>query len=303
MPEQVAVTFPGQGTQRPGMGAPWQNSPAWRIVEQAQQGSDLNLADLLLEADADTLARTENAQTAVFLTSLMAWDHVEGQVKPVAFAGHSLGQITALVAAGACSLADGLRLAAARAAFTQAAADDSPGAMVALIAGRFEDAVALCDRIGGCWVANDNAPGQLTVAGTPEAIEQVTGQARSAGFRKVIPLPVTGAFHTPLMSPASARFGELLKEVNFADTDIPIIANSDARPHANGTEWPALLEEHLVMPVRWRETMNALAELTDTFVEVGHGDMIKGLARVGAPTVRVLSAGEPGALLAATSAS
>ena len=295
MPGQVAVTFPGQGTQAPGMGAPWRDTPSWKIVEQAQDNSDLDLAALLLDADAETLARTEHAQTSVFLTSLMAWEDVKALVDPVAFAGHSLGQITALVAAGACSLADGLSLAAARAAYTQASADETPGSMVALIAGDFDAAVALCSEIGDCWVANDNAPGQLTVAGTPEAIEQVTAQARSAGFRRVIPLPVTGAFHTPMMASASLRFGERLDQVEFRDINVAVIANSDAQPHTLGSEWPELLEEHLVKTVRWRDTMVGLASLTDTFVEVGHGTMIKGLARAGAPSVAVINADAPGA--------
>jgi [acyl-carrier-protein] S-malonyltransferase len=276
----IAVLFPGQGTQTPGMGRPWRATPAWGIVERAEKALDLPLGHLLLDATAEELGRTREAQLSVLLASLLAWEAVRDRIgPPVAFAGHSLGQITALIAAGALSLEDGLAVAAARADATQAAADASPGRMAALIGADVDVAEKACAD-AEAWVANDNAPGQVVIGGTAAGIEAATARAADLGVRRVIALNVGAAFHTPLMAAAAVALAPALAAATFAGPSAPIVANTDARPHAGAGGWPPRLADHLISPVRWRSSMETLVELgSTTFVEVGPGNVLAGLAK------------------------
>src|SRR5260221_1423830 len=213
---RVAIVFPGQGTQSPGMGAPWREHPAWKIVEQAEGALGEPLAPLLLDAPAEQLARTRNAQLAVLCTSLVAWEAARPMLdNVVAFAGHSLGQVTALIASGALDLDDGVRFAARRAELTQAAADAHPGRMAALLGATIEQAEAACAAApDGAWIANDNAPGQVVVAGTPDGVERALARAKEIGVRRATTLNVGGAFHTPLMYPARDGLRTTLPDVS-----------------------------------------------------------------------------------------
>ena len=274
------MLFPGQGTQTARMGEPWRGSPAWEIVERAEMALGQPLAPLLLEAPEADLSRTREAQLAVLLVSLLAWEAVREQVDaPVAFAGHSLGQITALVASGALSLEDGVRLAAQRADCTQAAADANPGRMAALIGADLAVAEEACTGLDA-WVANDNAPGQVVVGGTPEGLDAATERASGLGVRRMIKLNVGAAFHTPLMAPAADAFRGHLDATTFRAPASPVISNTDARAYASAHGWPARLADHLISPVRWRSSMEAMAGLgVDTFFEVGPGNVLAGLAK------------------------
>ena len=181
----VAVIFPGQGTQQPGMARAWRDHPAWVVVERAEAALGEPLAHLVTEAPAEALARTREAQLAVLLTSLVVVGRGRAHcpTPPVAFAGHSLGQVTALIAAGVLPLDDGVRFAARRAELTQAAADAHPGRMAALLGATLEQAEEACTAApDGCWVANDNAPGQVVIAGTPDGVD--AGSARREGARR-----------------------------------------------------------------------------------------------------------------------
>lgn len=292
---RVAVVFPGQGTQRPGMGVPWQSHRAWEIVEIAESVTGERLSHLLIDAEADELSRTRHAQLAVFLTSLMAWEAArETLPHPVAFAGHSLGQVTALVAAGALDLESGLRLAVARADATQHAADASPGRMVALLGADAAVASAACGAApDGCWVANDNAPGQMVLGGTPDGTAAAAEAAREHGAKRVVHLDVGGAFHTPLMEPARERLAAHLEALVFSAPAAPVVANTDAEAR-DDADWAARLAEHLVRPVRWRESTERLVQLgTEVFVEVGHGSMLAGLVRRTARGVPVAGVAAP----------
>ncbi|HET7489882.1 MAG TPA: ACP S-malonyltransferase [Acidimicrobiales bacterium] len=287
----IAVMFPGQGAQRPGWGRAWRDDEAWSVVEQAERALDRNLNGLLLDADAP-LTRTEDAQLSVLVASLVAWQKVRPLLDdPVAFAGHSLGQITALIAAGALPLDDGLRLAARRAGHTQRAADRSPGRMVALLGATAEQAEAVCAVApGACWVANDNAPGQVVVAGTPEGVEAAVAAAPAAGVRRTTVLPVGGAFHTPLMEEARLGFAEDLAGAPLVTTATPVVSNGDARPYTDGEGWRRRLADHLVSPVRWRASVETLVTIGATeLVEVGPGATLAGLARRIAPDTTVRS--------------
>ena len=268
------------------MGEVWRDSPAWDVVTRAESALGQPLAHLLLDAGPDELARTRDAQLAVLLTSLMAWEAVRPALEeaPVAFAGHSLGQITALIASGALPLEDGVRLAAERADCTQAAAHARPGRMAALLGATLDQAQAASAGATGagrtCWVANDNAPGQVVIGGTPTGVESAAARARDLGVRRVMPLKVGAAFHTPLMAPAAAHLLDHLAGAAFSAPLAPVVANTDAAAHRGADGWPERLSRHLVLPVRWRESLETLAALgARTFLEVGPGAVLTALVR------------------------
>jgi [acyl-carrier-protein] S-malonyltransferase len=291
----LVVIFPGQGAASPSAGAVWRDHAAWALVAEAEAVLDRPLGRLLLEADADELATTRASQLAVFLGSLMAWDALAPRLPepPVAFAGHSLGQITALVAAGAIDRADGFRLAARRADVSQDSADAQIGRMAALVGADLELAEKACSE-GDVWVANDNAPGQVVIAGTPEALERAGERARELGARRVMPLAVGHAFHTPLLADAVEALGPLLDSLTFRPPAAPIVTNTDAAPVTDPAAWPQLLRRHLVEPVRWTGCQATLAGLgADTFVEVGPGKVLAGLAKRTVPDVRALNVATP----------
>lgn len=292
----IAVLFPGQGTQAPGMGAPWRDHSAWSVIDRAEAAFGEPLAELVLDAPAERLARTREAQLAVLLTSLMAWEAIRDRVpEPVAFAGHSLGQVTALIASGALSLEDGVRFAARRAELTQAAADAHPGRMVALLGATVEQGAAACDAApDGCWVANDNAPGQVVLAGTPAGVDAASSRAKELGVKRVTPLNVGGAFHTPLMRPAADALVGELAAVTFTPGGTPVVSNLDARPYADGGAWRDRSAVHVSVPVRWRESVLAIVDSgATTFLEVGHGTMLAGLAKRTVPDVPVRGVATP----------
>lgn len=290
----VGVMFPGQGAQRAALGEPWRHHPAWSVVERAERVLDRPLDTLLLDPEA-SLDRTEDAQLAVLLASLMAWESVSSTIDaPVAFAGHSLGQMTALIAAGVLGLDDGLRLAARRAAVTQAAADAKPGVMAALLGATLDQADQACAGSDSCWLANDNAPGQVIVAGTPEGVDAAVARARTLGVRRTTLLAVGGAFHTPLMAAAAAAFAPDVQAVSLSVPVAPVVSNDDARPYADAEGWRSRMVDHLVTPLRWRQSIQTMLDLGATeLVEVGPGEILAGLARRTAPHVLVRSAGSP----------
>jgi [acyl-carrier-protein] S-malonyltransferase len=278
----LAFTFPGQGSQRPGMGEPWADHPSWELVEYASEVTGRDVAELLLRADQETLRRTANAQLATFVSSLVVLDAVERfGLEPIACAGHSLGEYTALVAAGAIGYEDGLRLVSERGEAMQDAADNAAGTMVVLVGLDADDVEAACQRAEGeVWVANYNAPGQVVIAGDPAAIETASVIAKSLGARRVLSIPVGGAFHTPFMASARDRLRKALQHVTFYDPEPVVFANVDARAHESAAEWSGLLSAQLCSPVRWQQTLGALAEAgARTFVELGPGGVLTGLAR------------------------
>ena len=278
------------------MGRPWRSTESWQLVEQAEAALGQPLAHLLLDDDADALGRTREAQLAVLLASLLAWRAAAPALDaPVAFAGHSLGQITALIASGALSLEDGVRLAGRRAEVTQEAADHRPGAMAAFVGADLEQAETACGGTGQqeCWVANDNAPGQVVVGGTEAGVSAATERARELGVRRVVPLNVAGAFHTPLMSEAADALRGDVAAVRFACPAAPVVCNVDARAHSDD-RWAERLARHLVSPVRWRSGMDTLVDLgADTLVEVGPGNVLTGLAKRALPELTTLNVSGP----------
>ena len=294
----VAVIFPGQGTQEPGMGLPWRDHPAWNVVERAEVALGEPLGELLTDAPAEQLARTREAQLAVLLTSLVAWEAVREDVRaPVGFAGHSLGQVTALIAAGVLELEDGVRFAARRAELTQQAADAHPGKMAALLGATLEQAEEACAAApDACWIANDNAPGQVVIAGTPDGVEAGTARAKDLGIKKVLPLNVGGAFHTPLMLDAAGALArDVLPGVQFRAPSAPVVSNHDGSAYDDDNGgWRDRLSHHVAVPVRWRPSMETLAGLgANTCLEVGHGSMLAALAKRIPPKLTVQGVAAP----------
>ncbi|HLH45610.1 MAG TPA: ACP S-malonyltransferase [Acidimicrobiales bacterium] len=278
----LALLFAGQGSQRPGMGAPWRDHPSWAVVDRLAEATGIDLGGLLLDADAETLRQTRHAQPATFAVSLVALDAARragldlGSV--VTVAGHSLGEYTALVAAGALGQAEAARLVAERGEAMQAASDEQPGTMAAVLGLEPSLVATACEGVAGAWMANDNAPGQIVVAGTPDGVERASEAARQLGAKRVLPLPVGGAFHSPLMHPAQARLDRALQAVAFTEAAVPVVANVDASPHQDG--FPGLLSAQLTAPVRWRESLLAMAELGATsFLELGPGAELSGMVR------------------------
>lgn len=292
----LAVIFPGQGTQSTAMGASWRFEPAWRVIDAAEGALGEPLASLILDAPAEQLARTRDAQLAVLLTSLVAWEAVRERVDaPVAFAGHSLGQVTALIASGVLQLADGVRFAARRAELTQAAADAHPGRMAALLGASLDQADEACRAApDGCWVANDNAPGQVVIAGTPDGVGTAAAKAKEIGVKRATPLKVGGAFHTPLMQDAAEWLARVLPDTPLSRSSAPVVSNDDAQPYDDADGWRARLAVHVIKPVRWRESMETLAGLgTSRFLEVGHGSMLAALAKRIVPDLPVQGVATP----------
>ncbi len=292
----IAVIFPGQGTQQPGMGAPFRDHPAWSVVEHAEVALGEPLGTLITEATAEQLARTREAQLAVLLTSLVAWEAAKGSIgTPLAFAGHSLGQVTALIAAGVLTVEDGVRFAARRAELTQAAADAHPGRMAALLGATPEQATDACTAApGACWLANDNAPGQVVIAGTPEGVDAGIAHAKELGVRKAMPLNVGGAFHTPLMADATTALESVVAGFALHEPAAPVVSNDDGIAYSDGDGWRTRSPRHVSVPVRWRDVQLTLAGLgASTLLEVGHGSMLAALAKRTIPDVTVIGVATP----------
>jgi [acyl-carrier-protein] S-malonyltransferase len=292
----LAFTFPGQGSQKPNMGAPWTDHPSWELVLDASDVIGRDVAKLLLDADADELKAPRNTQLATFMLSMVVLDAVERVgLQPTFAAGHSLGEYTALAATGALSFEDGVRIVSERGEAMQFAADQHPGGMTALLGISDDDADAACRRADGdAWVANYNAPGQVVIAGEAAALERASIAAKELGAKRAMPLPVGGAFHTPYMAPARDRLREVLATASLQAPEVPVVANVDARPHDNASDWLSLLSAQLVSPVRWRQSVLTMADAgITTLLELGPGGVLSGLAKRIVPDVRAVSIAVP----------
>ena len=292
----LAFTFPGQGSQRSGMGRAWVDHPSWEVATEASELAGRDISALLLDAPMEELTLTANAQLATFVMSMVVLDAVERLgLFPGACAGHSLGEYSALVASGALSFSDGTRLVVERGNAMQLAADERPGTMAALLGIADGDAESACQRAeDDVWVANFNAPGQVVIAGTTEGVAKGGERAKELGARKVLPIPVSGAFHTPMMLPARARLRDNLASVQFHSPEVQVVANVDSRVHTDPAEWPDLLSAQLCSPVRWRQSLETLAGRGATaIVELGPGGVLTGLVRRTIPDVRAVAVAVP----------
>ena len=278
------------------MGGPWVDHPSWEFVGEASEAAGRDLAYLLLEAPIEELTRTDNAQLATTVLSLVVLDAVERLgLTPAACAGHSLGEYTALVASGGLTFEHGIQLVVARGEAMARAGEEAPGTMAALLGISDDDAEAACMRAeGDVWVANYNAPGQVVIAGTHEAVAVASELAKQMGARRVMPIPVSGAFHTPLMQGARGPLRKALAEVTFLTPEVRVVANVDARVHDDPADWPGLLSAQLCSPVRWRQTLETFAGLGLTsLIELGPGGVLSGLAKRSLPEIQSLAVSKP----------
>ena len=275
----LTFVFPGQGSQQPGMGAAFADDPAWSVVEQASDVTGRDVAHLLLDADAGELVETRNAELGTFVHSMVVLGALRSRgLEPAAVAGHSLGELSALCTAGVLSFDDAVRLVAERGEAMQVCCTQRTGTMAAVLGLDEPQVTEVCASVDGdVWVANVNAPGQVVIAGDPTAIDAAGAIAKDAGAKRVMPLDVSGAFHTPFMAPAGERLAAAIADATFADAAVPVAANVDGAIHEVGADWPALLERQLTSPVRWTACVQSLLGAgADTFVEVGPGAVLTG---------------------------
>jgi [acyl-carrier-protein] S-malonyltransferase len=292
----LAFTFPGQGSQRPGMGRPWVDHESWELVDEASEVAGRDVGALLLDADAEQLKDTRNAQLTTFVSSLMVLDAVERLGIDASFcAGHSLGEYTALAATGALGFQEGVILVCERAAAMHDAGQAQVGTMAAVL-GLDDDQVEVACNLADAdvWVANFNAPGQVVIAGSPGGVEAAGKHAKDLGAKRVMPLQVSGAFHTSYMSAARDRLREAIATAGIRDAEIPVVSNVDAKSHDQGSEWTALLSAQLASPVRWKQCLQTLAQLgVNDFAELGPGGVLTGMAKRSVEGSRTISVATP----------
>ena len=292
----IVFMYPGQGSQQPGMGEAWIDHPSWELVAEASEVTDRDVARLLLTAGADELTETRNSQLSTFVMSMVVLDAVTRLgTEAAGHAGHSLGEYSALTASGVLDFGDAAALVAERGNAMQAAADEREGTMAAILGLDDDDVQIACSRAPGeVWLANHNAPGQAVIAGTPEAIDKAATIARELGAKRVMPLQVGGAFHTPFMAPARDRLTKAIDRTEFRDPQGTVVANVDGTAHSRGPEWPDLLKAQLTSPVRWRQTLMTLSDAGfTTFVELGPGEVLGRLVKRTLKGTRPLSVAAP----------
>lgn len=293
------MLFPGQGSQFVGMGESLFADRPDLLGQPADEILGWSLKETCLDGPQELLTATDRAQPAIYSVSYALWEEFISAAPspPSAVAGHSLGEYTALAAAGSIDFDDGLRLVAARGRAMAAAAAEGGAATMAAVVGSpddvVEEVVAARRAEGGqIWSANFNAPGQVVVAGAAADLEWLGDEARSLGLRRVIPLTVGGAFHSPFMAPAAESLAEALALTDFADPAFPVYANVSAKPV---TDIAQSLVEQLTAPVRFAETLQAMAAAgINTFVHVGPGDVTAGLVKKTLKEANVLVMNEAG---------
>lgn len=300
--------FPGQGSQAVGMGLALAEAyPAAReVFEEVDETLKQKLSRLMFEGPAETLTLTENAQPALLAVSLAALRALEREGgldfrKHLAYvAGHSLGEYSALAAAGALALSDAARLVKRRGAAMQRAVPPGEGAMAALLGCTLEEAQAIAAEAAqgkACVPANDNGGGQVVISGDKEAVERAVALAATRGVKRAVMLPVSAPFHSPLMAPAAREMEEALAETAIAPPRVPIIANVTAKPVSDPETIRRLLIEQVTALVRWRETVESLPALgVDTLVEVGAGKVLTGLAKRINRDLQLFNVGTPAEL-------
>lgn len=278
-----AFVFPGQGAQFPGMGKDlYDNNPiAHDLFEKANEVLGFRITDLMFEGTEEELRQTKVTQPAIFLHSVILAKTMGDEFKPDMVAGHSLGEFSALVASGALSFEEGLKLVSTRALAMQHACELHPSTMAAVLALPDEKVEEICATIDDVVApANYNCPGQVVISGTNEGIDAACAKLLEAGAKRALKLKVGGAFHSPLMQPAADKLAAAIEAAEFNTPICPIYQNVDGKPHTDPKEIKANLLAQLTSPVRWTQDVQAMiADGADTFVELGPGNVLQGLVK------------------------
>lgn len=275
-----AYVFPGQGSQFSGMGRDlWESSPAAReLFEEADRILGFEISKIMFEGSAEELKQTKVTQPAVFIHSVAAAVALGEEFRPAMVAGHSLGEFSALAAAGALSFESALRLVYARALAMQKACEEQPSTMAAILALPDEKIEEVCATIEGVVAANYNCPGQVVISGTTEGVKAACEALKAAGAKRALPLAVSGGFHSPCMASAREELAAAIEATEFFAPRCPIYQNVDATPHTDPEEIKANLIAQLTSPVRWTQSVRAmLRDGAEEFVECGPGAVLTGL--------------------------
>ena len=292
----VAFVFPGQGSQAPGMGKELAEKfpVARQVFEEADDALGFAISRLCFDGPAEDLQLTENTQPAILTVSVAAFRALQetGIGAPAFVAGHSLGEYSALVAAGALSLSDAVRTVRARGRYMQEAVPVGTGAMAAVLGGELNEIQRICREASAdqvCSIANYNSPGQAVIAGNTEAVDRAI-ELLSGVAKRVIKLKVSAPFHCALMKPAQERLAADLERLEFNEPAVPVVTNVDARPATAPGELRDALVRQVSAPVRWLDSMQLLIEQgIGTFVEAGPGKVLSGLMRQTSRDVQMLN--------------
>lgn len=310
MSDSLAYIFPGQGSQYSGMGRDLaENFPAARAVfEEADEALGFSISEICFSGTAEELQLTENTQPAILTVSVASFRAMEAEGFPLPdfVAGHSLGEYSALVAAGALTLSDAVRTVRARGQYMQEAAPVGSGAMAAIMGAELGDIMNACGEAQEgeiCSPANINSPGQVVIAGDATAIDRAIALLKERGAKRAKKLNVSAPFHCALMMPAQERLAEYLAQIEFQDLRIPLVTNVDASAITNGADARDALVRQVSSPVRWRESIELLVqEGVQTFVEVGPGKVLSGLVRQNKREARCLNVEDKESLRATSEA-
>src|SRR6202171_5757130 len=296
---KIAFLYPGQGSQQPGMGADLLTDPeVSELCDQCAPAADVDLRHLLTTAGDDELRLTQNAQPALCFVGLGLTLLLRRRgIEPEATAGHSVGEYTALAVSGAVTAPQVIKAVVERGKAMAEAAPAGTSSMAAVLGLSFQAVEVALAGMNDAWPANYNTPTQTVIAGTTTGLEAATKRLQAAGAKRVVPLNVSAAFHTPLMAPAAERLRAALDRIEWRAPRIPVMANLTGRAHQGGDRIPQVMEMQLRSPVRWAACVQMLVELgCDTFLEVGPKRALTGMMRELAPSATAAAVGTPDAI-------